>query len=160
MLPCPVIMAKTGAPIAQAAINTITPRLIIAARSRRSLRHARIQGLLPSISFWAATALSDDGSTGSSDSPTAEMSYVMTFSLLAASSCAGDKAGLDHALLFGNGRLGQRDVLTVFHREVTCSNVIRGIAEPRNKFRLGGDAGLPGFRAARVEAAARRRMDR
>ena len=71
MLPCPVMAAKIGAPIAQATMTTMTARLIIAARSRRSRRQASIHGLLPSISCRAASARTSARSTGSSDSPTA-----------------------------------------------------------------------------------------
>src|SRR3984957_1864094 len=160
MFPWPVSSAKIGAPIAQATIRMITPRQIMAARSRRSRRRASTHGLLPSICFCATAATTSVGSAIPCDSPTAWMSYVISGFLLPEPSGAGDEAGLDHPLVLGDGRLGQRDVLAIFDREMTCGKMLGVITEPSDQLGLLGDAGLPCLGAARMEPAARRRVNR
>src|SRR5215470_2996474 len=161
MLPCPVIAANTGAPIAQATITTTKPRQIIDARSRRSRRTASTHGLLPSIAFCGSPAAGSTSSTGGASVASAslpEMLKVMTSPT--ASSATGDQAGLDHTILFCDQGGGQRDVLAVCHRIVTGGEMTGGVAQLDVKLRLRADALWPGLRAPRVEGAAGRRVDR
>ena len=103
-------------------LSTI-PRLIIEARSRRSRRQERTDGLLPWIVFCCSSP-TPGSATETASTCAVALEMLKLIASPTASSATGDQAGLDHAIVFGDLGGGLRDVLAIGNREVTGHDMI------------------------------------
>ena len=133
--PCPTTWTITGAKSAISTISTMTTAQAIATRSRRSRAQASCHGLRPSI----ASARRPADGVGRAASSSGRSTWL-TVAARSGTGCRSSSPGLD--------------------REVARRQVVGGSPASRLEQRALARAALPRLRAARMEAAARRRIDR